>query len=452
METRSQQSVDQAPLTKFHIKLTIFSSGGPFIDGYALSIIGIALITMQPALNLSATEIGLLGAASLVGIFVGGGVFGWVTDKVGRKKMYIIDLIALALFSVLSGLATDVWQIVLWRFLLGVAIGADYPIATSLLAEFLPRKYRGRLLGATFVVWAVGAAAAYLVGFAFSDFGPNAWRILLISPAVFAIITLLFRLGTPESARWLLSRGRVDEARAVVKKVYGAEYDVQDLGEPTDATAPRATFLTVFRGAYLKRTIFVAIFWTAQVIPMFAVYTFAPDLLASFGMTGDANLYGGSLIISLFFVIGGIPGLLVVDRLGRRKLLIISFVLATIVLLVPAFIPNVGAWPLFIALALFAFASGSANFLQIVYPNELFPTEVRATAVGIGTAFSRVGSAISTYLMPLAILNFGASGSLAIGGIVSLVGLIATIFLAPETANKSLSDTATHQVIAQPHS
>src|SRR5690606_12130822 len=98
--------------------------------------------------------------------------------------------------------------------------------------------------------------------------------------------------------------------------------------------------------------------------------------------------------------------------------------------------------------ALFAFASGSANFLQIVYPNELFPTEVRATAVGIGTAFSRVGSAVSTYLMPLAILNFGAAGSLAIGGVVSLVGLIATIVLAPETANPSLADTAANQGIA----
>ena len=447
MEARTRLSVDEAPLTKFHIKLTVFSSGGPFIDGYALSIIGIALITMQPALGLSAGEVGLLGAASLIGIFVGGGLFGWVTDKVGRKKMYIIDLIALALFSILSGLATDVWQIVLWRFMLGIAIGADYPIATSLLAEFLPRKYRGRLLGATFVVWAIGAAAAYLIGFMFRDFGAEAWRYLLISPAIFAIITLLFRLGTPESPRWLLSRGRINEARAVVKKVFGQEYEVEDLGEPTSDDAPRATFKTVFTGIYLKRTIFVAIFWTAQVIPMFAVYTFAPDLLASFGMTGDANLYGGSLIISLFFVVGGIPGLLVVDRIGRRRLMLISFAIATVVLIIPALIPNVGPWPLFIALALFAFASGFANFLQIVYPNELFPTEVRATAVGVGTAFSRVGSAISTYLMPLAILNYGASGSLAIGGVVSLIGLIATIFLAPETANKSLSDTANTPVV-----
>lgn len=433
--------VDDAPLTRFHIKLTVFSSGGPFIDGYALSIIGIALITLQPAMQMSMAEIGLLGAASLVGIFVGGGVFGWVTDKVGRHTMYILDLLALALFSVLCGLATEVWQLILWRFLLGVAIGADYPIATSLLAEFLPRKHRGRLLGATFVVWAVGAAAAYLVGFILKDFGPDVWRILLISPAIFAIITLLFRLGTPESPRWLLSQGHDAKARAVVKKVYGEQYDLEHLGETRDESVPKANFRTVFQGEYLKRTVFVAVFWTAQVIPMFAVYTFAPDLLASFGMTGDANLYGGSFLIATLFVVGGIPGLWLVEKIGRRKLLLYSFALATVILAIPALIPDVGSVPFFLALAVFAIASGSANFLQIVYPNELFPTEVRATSVGIGTAISRIGSAVSTYLMPLAIVNFGGAGSLAIGAAVSFVGLVATLAWAPETANKPLSET-----------
>ena len=441
----TDRSVDDAPLTAFHYKLTLFSSGGPFLDGYALSIVGIALITLQPGLAMSTVEVGLLGAASLVGIFAGGAVFGWVTDKIGRKKMYIIDLLALAVFSLLSGLSTEVWQVVVWRFLLGVAIGADYPIATSLLAEYLPRRYRGRFLGSTFVMWAIGAAFAFFVGFLLRDIGPEAWRYLLISPAIFAIITLLFRLGSPESARWLLSQGRKDEARAVVKKVYGEQYELEDLGESLEDDAPKANFFTVFRGRYLKRTIFVAIFWTMQVIPMFAVYTFAPELLASFGMTGDANLYGGSLIISALFVVGGIPGLWLVEKIGRRKLLLYSFMLATVVLALPLFIPDVGAVTLFIILAIFAIASGSANFLQIVYPNELFPTRVRATAVGIGTSVSRIGSAVSTYLMPLAIVNYGASGSLAIGAGISLIGLIATIFLAPETANRSLSSTATHE-------
>jgi putative MFS transporter len=436
----SVRLIDDAPLTRFHKKLTVFSSGGPFIDGYALSIIGIALITMTPALDLGPKEIGMVGAASLVGIFFGGGVFGWVTDKVGRHTMYILDLLALAAFSILSAFSTDIWQLVIWRFLLGVAIGADYPIATSLLAEFLPRKHRGRLLGATFVVWAVGAAAAFAVGYAMRGFGPDAWRWMLASPAIFAVITLLFRLGTPESPRWLLSRGRVDEARTVIKKVYGNDYDVDSLGEDEDTGKRAATFTDIFNKKFWRRTLFVSIFWTAQVIPLFAVYTFAPELLASFGLDGDANLYGGSLLISLLFVVGGIPGLWLVERIGRRTLLLWTFGIIVVALAAPAFVTGVGPKTLFTALAIFALASGASSFLEVVYPNELFPTEIRATAVGFGTAISRVGSAASTYLMPVAIIGFGASGALLIGAGISLVGLVATFILAPETANRSLAD------------
>ncbi|WKG00964.1 MFS transporter [Mycolicibacterium sp. HK-90] len=435
--------IDDAPLTSFHKKLTLFSSGGPFIDGYALSIIGVALITLEPAMNLSATEIGLIGAASLIGIFVGGGVFGYVTDKVGRHLMYIADLIALAVFSVLSAFAAEAWQLILLRFLLGVAIGADYPIATSLLAEFLPKKQRGRLLGAMFVVWAVGAAAAYVVGFLLRDYGPDAWRLLLASPAVFAVITLLARMGTPESPRWLLSKGRVAEADAAIKQAFGPQFGVGDLDQ-NDGEAGQTTtsFTQVFKPPYLNRTIFVAVFWTAQVIPLFAVYTFAPDLLASFGLEGDANLYGGSLLISLLFVVGGIPGLYLVERIGRRALLIGSFAVIAVALAIPALIPGIPPVAFFLALAVYAVASGASSFLEIVYPNELFPTEVRATAVGVGTAVSRIGSAGGTYLMPLALTALGAGGALGVGAAVTAVGLVVAIFMAPETRGVALTESA----------
>ncbi|MFN3007175.1 MFS transporter [Mycolicibacterium wolinskyi] len=434
--------IDDAPLTSFHKKLTLFSSGGPFIDGYALSIIGVALITLEPAMSLSATEIGLIGAASLIGIFVGGGVFGYVTDKVGRHLMYIADLIALAVFSVLSAFATEAWQLILLRFLLGVAIGADYPIATSLLAEFLPKKQRGRLLGAMFVVWAVGAAAAYVVGFLLRDYGPDAWRLLLASPAVFAVITLLARMGTPESPRWLLSKGRVTEADAAIKQAFGPQFGVGDLDQNDGETARTTSFAQVFKRPYLNRTIFVAVFWTAQVIPLFAVYTFAPDLLASFGLEGDANLYGGSLLISLLFVVGGIPGLYLVEKIGRRALLIGSFAVIAVALAIPALIPGIPPVAFFLALAVYALASGASSFLEIVYPNELFPTEVRATAVGVGTAVSRIGSAGGTYLMPLALTALGAGGALGVGAAVTAVGLVVAIFMAPETRGVALTESA----------
>ncbi len=428
--------IDDAPLTSFHKKLTLYSSGGPFIDGFAIAIIGFTWATMSNSMHVTATDKGLIAAAILIGIFVGGAVFGWLTDRVGRHVMYIVDLSALAVFSALSFFATDVWQVVILRFLVGVAIGADYPIATSLLAEYLPSKYRGRMLGATFVVWAIGATVAPVVGILCTQLaGDNAWRWMLASSAVFALVTLFLRLGTPESPRWLLSKGRVEEADKSIKAVYGPAYGVKDLGEPD--TEVRTGFLTVLRPPYRRRTLFVSLFWMCQVIPLLSIYSFSFDILKGVGISGNS----AEVFLAALFVVGGIPGLLLVDRIGRKNLLIYTFAAIGIIWCVAGFVPGLPLMVSFIAILAFALLSGASNFLEIVYPNELFPTQVRATAVGIGTAVSRIGAAIAAYLMPFA-LDRGISTVLVVGGVISLVGLVVTLAWGEETAGRSLTESA----------
>lgn len=428
--------IDDAPLTAFHKKLTLYSSGGPFIDGFAIAIIGFTWVSMGTAFEVTAADKGLIAAAVLVGIFVGGGVFGWVTDRVGRHVMYILDLLALAIFSLLCFFATDVWQLVVLRFLIGVAIGADYPIATSLLAEYLPAKYRGRMLGATFVVWAIGATVAPIVAIGCTHyFGDNAWRWMLASSMVFALGTLVMRLGTPESPRWLINKGRVEEADASIKQVFGPSYGVADLGEPQPEV--HATVASVFRAPYLKRTLFVGIFWMCQVIPLLSIYSFSFDVLDKVGLTGN----GAEVFLAALFVVGGIPGLLIVDRIGRKALLIYTFAGIAVIWGIGGLIPGLPVAAIFGAVCAFALLSGASNFLEIVYPNELFPTEVRATAVGIGTAVSRIGAAVAVYLMPFA-LDRGVNWVLIAGAAISLVGLVVTVAWGVETAGRSLSDAA----------
>ncbi|MGW7433975.1 MFS transporter [Streptomyces sp. NPDC054861] len=429
--------IDDAPLSRFHKKLTLYSAGGPFLDGYVLTIVGVALITMKPALGLQGIELGLTAAAALVGIFFGGAVFGYVTDKLGRQVMYLADLIVLTLASVASAFVTEVWQLIALRFVLGVAIGADYPIASSLLAEFVPRQHRGRLLGALFVVWAAGAAAAAACGWAMSHLGDDAWRYMLASPAVFGLATLLFRLGTPESPRWLMSKGRVQEAEAITRQVWGPHANVSEIGE-----APQPTrYSALFNGVYLRRVIFVGVFYTAHVIPLFAVYTFGPDILVEIGMNTHSS-YGAELIISAMFLIGGIPGLMLVDRIGRKPLLTWTFVIMAVAFLFMALAPDAPPLALFIALALYAVTSGACNFIEIIYPNELFPTSVRATATGAVVAISRVGSAASTFLLPVLLAHSGVSGVMWLMAAVNIAGLLVTVTLGEETRGRPLGDTA----------
>lgn len=430
--------LDDAPLTSFHKKLTVYSSGGPFIDGFAIAIIGFVWASMGTAFEVTAADKGLIAAAILVGIFVGGATFGWVTDKVGRHVMYIIDLLALAVFSVLCFFATEVWHIVLLRFLIGVAIGADYPIATSLLAEYLPSKYRGRMLGATFVVWAVGATVAPIVAIIAAHLaGDDAWRWMLASPAVFALITLFLRLGTPESPRWLVNQGRIEEADRSIKQVFGPEYGVEHLGEVEPEH--KVTVAAVFRPPYLKRTLFVGIFWMCQVIPLLSIYSFSFDIIAQIGISG----YGAEVFIAALFVVGGVPGLFLVDKIGRKALLVYSFSGIAVVWGIVGIIPGLPLLLIFAAICIFAVLSGASNFLEIVYPNELFPTEVRATAVGIGTSVSRIGAAIAVYLMPL-LLDQGLNYVLLAGAVISAVGLAVTLAWGIETTGRSLSETGRH--------
>lgn len=160
----SAYSLDDAPLNSFHKKLAVYSSGGPFLDGYVLSIIGLALVQIGPEFGLTAMQEGLVGAAALIGIFLGAFLGGWLTDIFGREVLYTVDLVAIIALSVAQFWVDGFWWLFVLRLLIGMAVGADYPIATSLLAEFTPSKSRGPLLAMLQVSWFVGAAAAYLVG------------------------------------------------------------------------------------------------------------------------------------------------------------------------------------------------------------------------------------------------------------------------------------------------
>jgi MFS transporter, putative metabolite transport protein len=379
----------------------------------------------------------LIGAAALVGIFIGGLVFGYVTDRVGRRIMYVADLTALVAVSIASAFATEVWQLVGLRFVLGVAIGADYPIASSLLAEFIPSKYRGRLLGSLFVVWAGGAAAAAAIGWALSALGPDAWRWMLASPAVFGIITLLLRAGTPESPRWLLSKGRTKEAQQVCQRVWGPSATVAQI---PDEPAP-TRYTSIFTGIYLRRVIFVGVFFTAHVIPLFAIYTFGPDIISEIGI-GHDNIYLAELLISVLFLVGGVPGLLLVDKIGRKPLLVYTFAVMSAAFAIMAVDPGAPAALLFAALALYAITSGACNFIEIIYPNELFPTAVRATATGTVVAISRVGSAVSTFVLPMVLTGSGLAGVMWLLAGVNIAGLVVTVLLGEETRGRSLAATS----------
>lgn len=429
----SNNALEDATFNAFHRRMAIFGVGGWFVDGYILTSIAIALTQIVPQFDLSASETGAIGAMALVGILFGALIGGPIADKYGRRKILTADLVIFIVVSLLQFFANDATSLLVLRFLLGVAIGLDYAIAAPYIAELSPRKQRGPLLAWVPTAWFVGAVAAYIVGYLMLGLGPEAWRWMLASGAVPSLIVLLMRVSAPESPRWLLAHKRIEEAEAVIKQVFGENASVEDIAEEAEETP--GGLMELVRSGYLKRSILIGLLWMFQVAPLFAIYTFAPEIFSRLGM-GEG--YVGSIILSLLFVIAAVPSILfLLNSWGRRPLAIWSFVVATIAFLILA-IPGASMGVTIAAWVAYAMGIGSAQVLQGVYPGEIFPTGIRSTAAGVTAAISRIGSAASTYIFPVALSTWGASTVMLGMAILSVLGVWVALVGAPETKGKTL--------------
>src|SRR5262245_61139302 len=288
-------------------------------------------------------------------------------------------------------------------------------------------------------MWFVGAAAAYLVGEILHHVDPvNGWRWMLASAAVPAILIVLARLGTPESPRWLLKKGRVDEANEVLRKVFGTGVSIDDLPEEVHENL-RVSALV--KAGYGKRMAFITIFWTCSIVPLFAVYAFGPKILGALGLTGAMANYG-SAFITVMFLVGCVVGLFLVDRIGRRPLIIHSFVWGGVALLLLGIFPDANAWIVLALFAGYAVVIGGTQILQWIYPTELFPTGIRGSAVGLASSLSRIGAAIGTYLVPISLSHLGTGGTMIVGAVVTFTGAVVSVMWAPETRGLTLGESA----------
>lgn len=435
--TATETSLEHARASRTQWLITLYAGGGEFCDGYILSIIGVALPLLTVSFSLSPVGAGLLGAASLVGMFFGGLIFGAVTDKFGRQKVYLADLACFVILSVLQFFASEPWQLIVLRTLMGIAIGADLAIAGTIASEFAPQKSRGPLLVVLVTMFSVGAAVAYAVGYFMLSLGPDAWRWMLASSAVPALLIVVMRMGTPESPRWLLSKGRVQEAEAVLKQMLGPDASLADITEPEESPTG---YLSIFRGAYRRRAIFVALFWACQLVPIYAIATYEPAILQQFGLAEGNTAYLGAVVIQIFYVIGSLSGVLFINR-GRRKLLLYSFGISAVPLLGLAVVADPSMWLVLLLFCVFGVAMYSGQCLEAIYPSELFPTGVRATANGFATGASRIGAAIGVYGAPH-LLNYSVQLTMLVGAGVAGLGWLVTYLMAPETKGQLLTESS----------
>jgi putative MFS transporter len=435
----STVTFENAPLTPFHLRVTFAGTGGQFSDGFVLGIIGIALAIATPQLHLNAVWLGILGAASLAGLFAGSLFAGSFVDRFGRRALFNYDMALFAVISVAQFWVTSPTQLLILRLLLGITLGFDYVVSKALVVEYSPLRLRGRLLSWLAIAWALGYACAYVVGYLLKDRGPDIWRVMLLSSTLPAAVVFLFRVRIPESPLWLQRKGRTSEALAIIRDNIGPNIVLNrpaETAQTAQAASPaRSRTASLFSRQWRTRLFIACFFYMCLVIPYFSLGTFSPMVFASLHIQ-DKFLAG--LIYNVFLLLGTVAGALVVDRISRRAFLLGGFFLSAIVLACLSFGSNLPGTAVVALFAVFALVLSGTNNLCFLYPQELFTTELRATALGFAVAASRIGSAVTTFLFPSIVATHGGQAAVYLCVAVLAIGGVVCAIWAPETRHTSL--------------
>ncbi len=438
--TAQIQHQESATSRRYQHKISTLAGAGMFIDGFDVSVIAVALPGLKHAWGITSPLIsGIIASSVVVGMFFGMMYGGLLVDKFGRRKMYMFDLVGFVVFAVLAALTQNVWQLIFTRFALGLFIGADYPISSSMTAEFTAPWRRGRMIIFMSLLWQLGSFTAYLSGIALFDAGDNAWRWMLFLGAIIAAVVIVLRHSVPESPRWLRAQGRGKEADAIEDEVR-RNYDFEMATSDTKAQA-KGRWIDLFSPQSLRATIFCSMFWFAFGVSFYGIQMYTPTILGPFTEGRPHLAFLGAALIAFLGVVGAGLGMVTVEKFGRRKQIIVCFAIMIAALVTLALWVNPPLVPLIALLSLTILAANlGPGVLNMVYPNEMFPTRLRGTGVGFAGSFSRIGSILGVLVFPLLVDRWGMNNATWLFAGVAIVGIIVSYLLAPETKGRSIAE------------
>ncbi|MGH8401674.1 MAG: MFS transporter [Gammaproteobacteria bacterium] len=444
------ERLDQARIGPLHRRSAWAAGLGIFLDGYDLSIIAVALILLKPQWQLGPFQTGLLGAAALAGAFLGGLLGGPLADRYGRKAIYLLDIATFLIAALASGFAWDVASLVAIRFVLGIGVGADYPLSATYLVEFLPRSGRGRISIWVFALWMGGAAVSSAVGLALLPFGEQGWRIMLASGALPAFAVLWLRNNLPESPRWYLRRGRVEAAVRVLGELDPSLTLTEQHALLASASQHKvqavAPWHTLFRRAYLRRTLFITLPWFLVDVMSYSFGIYAPLLLMGLGLHSKVQSVIGNTLLDVVSLVGTALLAITVDRSGRLKAQVRGFLGDALGLALIGVFALRGEPPLAILIFGLLFwqianSYGPGNTCWL-FPVELYPSDLRASAHGLATAVSRVGALAAVLLLPAVQAWIGNAGLMLLFAGVAVLGAVLSAWLGEETMQRPLEQDA----------
>jgi MFS transporter, putative metabolite:H+ symporter len=446
--------LDRLPATRYIWTIVfLLSLGGcfEFYDLFMTGYIAPGLITSGLFVKTSTSifamnSIAAFVAATFLGLFIGTMGLGFLADRFGRRRIFVVALLAYTAASILMAFQQSALGVNLFRLLAGIGLGVEMVTINTYVAELMPKDLRGRAFAITQIVPYCAVPAVALMSWWLvpqQPFGLDGWRCVVLASAIGAALVWVIRLGIPESPRWLVSRGRLDEAaqvtqqiERVVEREYGAALPQPAPHEHSAPTTERR-FIDILKAPYLKRTIMMSLFNAVSVIGFYGFSNWIPSLLTSKGI-GLVHSLQYSFLMSIALPLGPTLFFWFADRVERKWSLVgSSGAIAVFGLLFAGQTGSAG-------LIAFGFCMNLALTIMTysfqTYQSELYPTEIRARAIGFVYSWSRLAAIFSGFLVAFFLRDFGSTGVFyMISGCMVFVMLLIGI-MGPATKGLALED------------
>ncbi len=420
-----RKNYKKAPFSDVHAQLYWALVLGQIACAYALGIAGSAFNHAKLALNINDTWLGLLGAGSLIGL-AGSFIMGRISDRFGRKHLLMANMYIYTILSILQFFTSNLLLLFILRVGIGLMIAIDYTVGNSILVEWLPTKDAAAKQSHLLFYWTLGLLIAYVTGHYVSD-----WRLLLASSAVFGLIAALNRsfIRLPASPSWLASHNQNESATELIQERLGKEWGLpKHLVELEED--PSINWMTLFSKDYWRQTLAGTAFYATQSFAFFGINIFLPILLKSMDVT---DTYLAGLFYNIATVAGPAIGIYFFNIYRRRSFLIVTFSISSLCLFILAFGKSINSIIEITIFTLLAVILTASVLLDFPYTSELFDIKLRGTGVGFVIAMSRIGAALGTFLLPVVVSAYGSYVTMAICGVVLLLGTVICYFVAPET-------------------
>jgi MFS family permease len=449
-----------APMTGMQWFIWSLAAAGKFFAGFVIFMTGVALPLLSSEFGVRPADHGIISAASLFGILIGAAGLCGLSDRFGRKPMFVAEMVLFVAFLLAAIFASNVILLVICLFGIGLSLGCDYPTAHMIISENIPSTHRGRLVLGAFAFQAFGALSGTGIGYLVLSLVPeiDAWRWMFASALVPAVLVAIGRLYVVESANWLSARGEIAKAEKAAKKLlvrrpqYPSEIKLAlHHGHLAGGVRQQQSYASLFDKTNRRATILASVPWFLQDLGTYGIGIFTPTILAAAVgansdrarsvvdlILNDIAAAKGAALITSFLIVGVVLAMLLTDTVGRITLQVFGFFGCAAGLLLAGisldFTGGKQTLLMFSGFMLFNFMNSMGPSSQTyLLAGEVFPTAIRGKGLGFAAAIGKIGAVSTAFLFPVLLaavgtpaLLYGLSGTSLLGALVTWLYRIET--------------------------